>query len=66
MNFLFQWVLDLFKKPETEVNLVSASWPFPPAPIKAQRKKKVVKKTVKKPVTKKVVAKKATKKKVTK
>lgn len=62
MNFIVQWVLDLFKKPEAEVNLVATSWPFPPAPIKAQRKKK----TVKKPIVKKTVAKKTTKKKVVK
>lgn len=66
MNFLVQWVLDLFKKPEAEINLVSASWPFPPAPVKAQRKKKAIKKAVKKPVAKKTVAKKTTKKKAAK
>lgn len=49
MNFIFTWVLDLFKKPEDQ-----APWPFP-APVKAQRKRK--------PATKKPAAKKTVRKK---
>lgn len=54
MNFFFSWVLDLFKKPETDVT----SWPLP-APVKAQRKRRAPVK--KKPATK-ITAKKTKKK----
>lgn len=53
MNFIIQWVLDLFKKPEQEYT----KWPFP-APVKAQRKRRA---PAKKAVAKKTATKKAKK-----
>lgn len=57
MNFIFTWILDLFKKPEEEYN----KWPFP-APVKAQRKRRApAKKAPAKIVAKKTAPKKAKK-----
>lgn len=54
MNFIFSWILSLFKKPEEEYT----AWPLP-APVKAQRKRRApAKKTAPKIVAKKTVRKK--------
>jgi hypothetical protein len=57
MRFLISWVLDLFKKPQEEVN----PWPFP---VPAEKKKPQVKKatTRKAKVPAKTPAKKVVKK----
>ncbi len=54
MNFLFSWILSLFKKPEDEYT----PWPLP-APVKAQRKRRAPAKKA----APKIVAKKTTRKK---